>query len=91
MSNWVMTIPVLSTNHIPGPEAMDLMLATQASACDDCGYLNFVHLDEIDKDVEDWLEMIADRIYNKYDTYWVRFDPDGDVIPDLPTYEDKWL
>lgn len=90
MTNWVMTIPVLSTTHIPGPEAMDLMMATQVSACDDCGYLNFVHLDEIDKDVEDWLEMIADRIYEKYDTCWVRFDPDGDVIPDLPTYEDKW-
>lgn len=90
MSNWVITIPVLSTIHIPSPEAMDLMMATQASACDDCGYLNFVRLEEIDRESKDWLEPIADWAYRKYKTEWVRFDPDGDIIPELPNYEEKW-
>lgn len=90
MSDWVLTIPVISTNHIPGPEAMDLMTATHGSALDDSGYLCFVLLDELDSACEDWLNPIADWVYKKYDTYWVRFDPDGDEISELPTYEDKW-
>lgn len=90
MTNWILNIPVISTNHIPGPEAMDLMTATHASAMDDCGYLCFVHLNELDSECEVWLDPIADWAYEKHDTYWVLFDPDGDVIPDLPTYENKW-
>lgn len=90
MNNWVLTIPVLNTLHVPGPEAMDLMLATHASASDDCGYLYFVNLDELDHECKDWLKPIADWAYRQYKTEWVRFDLDGTTILDLPLYGDKW-
>lgn len=89
MSDWVITIPVISTYHIPGMEALDRMTGLQSCARDDEDYLIFVRLDEIDEDLP-WLHEIADWTYRKHNTYWVRFDQDGDVIEELPKYETEW-
>ena len=87
---WEMKVPVLSTLHVPGDEALKKFCEENASATGEGYNFIFVDLDWIWEGDEAWMEPIADWMEAKGYTDWVRFDADGDVIPGLPTYEEKW-
>lgn len=85
---WTLTVPVLSTVHLPGPDAhRDLNYATSP---DD--ELIFVRLTGAACSYyPDW----AQTIYawaSKLPWYdgWIRFDSAGDEIDALPRYDDMW-
>jgi hypothetical protein len=87
-NRWVMHVPVLSTSHIKlktldnlGPEFH--VLNTQEGAFVWIGsdaYASAGTPDEL-KPVIRWMN----NTYPK--EWWVRFDRDGDVISELPTFE----
>lgn len=82
---WVMTVPVLSTCHLPSPEAYDWLAADKSG----CANLEtcFVWVDAEEEDPK-WWKSIVEYIFRVYPkSLWVRFDRDGDVIPELKQYE----
>lgn len=95
---WIMQVPVLSTAHLT-QEAMNELLLTKPSrsyygmavAISDVGaFLSIDIASEGDiAEIEDLPECMVNALSwvarNGYT--WVRFDPDGDVIPELATYE----
>ena len=85
---WVMTIPVISTLHAPGADALKA-LREKIPYCEDQGLGTlFVFLGST---VEgDWIDAIGDWVFANFKEHWVRFDPDGDVIDELPTFEEEW-
>lgn len=92
---WVLHIPVLSTAHVPGPDALDeLALIADASAISPDGTIRFYRLDMFDPYTNyPWLKPIVDRDrpqVNYMQYRWIRFDKDGDVIPELPVYDEEW-
>jgi len=86
---YTITVPIISTKHIPGQEVFALMMSRQPCAKDDCHYLCFVHLEEVD-DTLPWLYPIAEWALEKHKTFWVMFEVDGDVIEELPAYKAEW-
>ena len=93
---WVLHIPVLSTAHVPGPDALDeLALIADASAISSDGTIRFYRLDVFQSYMSQlWLKPIVDWIKTKIPIQgparWIRFDMDGDVIPELPVYDKEW-
>ena len=84
---WVMHVPVLSTLHLPGPAGFEA-LRIQGDSLTSEGDLTMVCY-MVDC-LGGWQERIADWVWETFEDNWVRFDPDGDVIPELPTFEEEW-
>jgi hypothetical protein len=79
-----MEVPVLSTAHAPSAQALKALRHQMLTAVDPDEGIYFVYFAR-DKPV-DWMRPIHDWVRQK--SYaWVRFDPDGDVIDDLPQYD----
>lgn len=80
---WTNHVPVLSTAHIPGPEALHDGRLTMDLA----PYEEGVFLRLMQDDMPEWLEPVAAWMQREYPgEYWVRFDSDGDLIDGLPVY-----
>ncbi|OQS11666.1 hypothetical protein B0T37_04325 [Chromobacterium violaceum] len=95
--NWIMTLPVLSTSHIR--EQTNAWLQNHAG---DWGRMTFaeygsgyfIALGESDSDpVEQFpqhpdLQQLMRWVQTHYPAAtWLRLDADGDVVPELPTYD----
>ena len=81
---WVMIVPVLSTSHMPAFDAWEDSAPFEVCMNE---YTGFICIEE-EKDLPDWLIPIAQWVNTTYVARcaWVRFDPDGDIIDGLPTY-----
>lgn len=84
---WVMSVPVISTAHLPAPNTLATWQNTPVALTPDGGFLYMPS----NSDDNDWLEPIKNWLRcHGYDvdniTVWVRFDRDADVIEGLPTY-----
>ena len=81
-SPWVMSVPVISTAHMPDKNAI-FALSTPYMTCDDGG---MVWVSDDLSDIEQpWLHEIARKLHVA--DGWVRLDSDGPVIEGLTTYE----
>lgn len=90
---WEMTVPVLSTLHLPGPnwsswhpECPGFQIAST-----DCGWFLALGHDAVHAEPA-WISALRDWVLRNYDEEfpWVRFDADGDVIDDLATFAYVW-
>lgn len=91
--SWEMTIPVISTSHLPDPRAIARYQAFLIWALAyDGGW--FVKLYDERKDNEPaYLGQIREWFKREYGcavSPWVRFDADADVVEDLPTFDAAW-
>lgn len=78
--DWNMRVPVISTAHLPGSDAIvDLGVLYAAY---DCGY--FVWMDGTIE--APWFVAIREWADQQTNDGWVRFDNDADPVPELPTY-----
>ena len=78
--DWNMRVPVISTAHLPGSDAIvDLGVLYAAY---DCGY--FVWMDGTIE--APWFVAIREWADQQTNDGWVRFDTDADPVPELPTY-----
>lgn len=88
---WVRHIPVISTVHAPGPEAIvKLGLSSEMAAPYAEGL--FFHVDCLKPDFvisNQWLATVTEWADRK-GYGWLCFDRDGDEIRELPTYEEEW-
>ncbi len=81
---WVMTIPVISTQHMPSTHSLvsfEGLAATYPGG-------GFVYLP--DDPVDDvWTIPILTWLRDLYgdEANWLRFDADADVVDELPTYD----
>jgi hypothetical protein len=87
-NRWVMHVPVLSTSHIKqetlnnlGPEFQVLNMKESAFVWIGPNAYASANTPEELKSVIRWMN----NTYPK--EWWVRFDRDGDVIPELPAFE----
>ena len=87
-NRWVMHVPVLSTSHIEqetlnnlGPEFQVLRMKEGAFVWIGTEAYASANTPEELKPVIRWMN----SAYPK--EWWVRFDRDGDIIPELPTFE----
>jgi hypothetical protein len=89
-TEWTMCLAVLSTGHAPSRGAIVSLCDRSLSAVDHRWGLTFIYID-VDEDWEDdeaWVAPIAAWMRENYPgENWVRFDPDGDMVPELPSYE----
>ena len=77
----IMTIPVLSTGHLPSKDA----LRGLDVICAKYPYGFFVYMDEsID---EPWFVAVREWAEEHSPSGWVRFDCDADTVPDLPVFD----
>lgn len=80
---WEMTIPVISTRHMPGTDALahhkETPVAHYPEGC-------FLYLPEKSAN-EHWLNPIIEWAQSRGFDGWIRFDADADPVPGLPTYE----
>ncbi len=88
VNRWVMRVPVLSTSHIKqetlnnlGPEFQVLNMKDGAFVWIGTEAYASASTPEELKPVIRWMN----STYPK--EWWVRFDRDGDVIPELPAFE----
>ena len=88
VNRWVMRVPVLSTSHIKqetlnnlGPEFQVLNMKDGAFVWIGTEAYASASTPEELKPVIRWMN----SAYPK--EWWVRFDRDGDVIPELPAFE----
>lgn len=82
---WTMHVPVLSTTHAPSMGSLVNLCGKSLSAVDYGLDIIFVYLDEVWD--EEWVAPIAAFLKEHYPgESWIRFDPDGDIVPELPTY-----
>lgn len=87
-NRWVMHVPVLSTSHIKqevlnnlGPEFQVLNMKEGAFVWIGSDAYASANTSEELKPVIRWMN-------NRYPKeWWVRFDRDGDIIPELPAFE----
>lgn len=88
---WTMHVPVLSTAHAPSLGSLVNLCDKSLSAVDYGLDIIFVYLDadeSWDEEWEQWVAPIAAFLREHYPgESWIRFDPDGDIVPELPTYE----
>lgn len=92
---WLMTVPVLSTAHLPGPDAMQELMAVRTLSDRLLPYpegwfvfMPVARFDERDAHLPKWFLTILDWFAEHYsDEFWMRFDVDGDEIDGLPTYD----
>lgn len=83
---WVMHMPVISTAHMPNSKALE---GWNASTCATYAEGGFVYLpDDVPAGLL-WTIPIKVWLMKHFggDANWVRFDADGEEIPDLPTYD----
>lgn len=78
-STWIQSIPVISTAHMPGTNAI-ADLKTPYMLWDQGG---LVWVEDSD-DQEAWVAKIAEQL--RCPDGWVRLDSDGPIIEGLPTY-----
>lgn len=88
--DWVMTVPVISTAHMPSSDAIVDLIISKSAACavyDDEG--GFVCLPDDPMDEAQWTAPILTWLKQNFgdDSNWVRFDCDAQVIGGLPTYD----
>lgn len=90
---WIMTVPVLSTAHMPGPFEPERIrdLGDQPVALFDDGMFLFIGSEADGNEYEGdnaWLAPIS-RWLDKQDMpdRWVRFHSCGDVVDGLPTFD----
>lgn len=84
------TMPVISTIHMPGTNAIADLMAMDLPAAN-WMYGGFVLVtQEIDaSEATAWLRPISEwAIRNGFD--WVRFDCDGEQVVGLPKFESAW-
>lgn len=93
---WEMTVPVLSTSHVPGSDALDDLVFdhefTDSVLDYGAGWFVFLPATRRSKDTDDrvpgWLHPVLQWFDNHYpDEFWIRFDRDGCVVDGLPTYD----
>lgn len=85
---WTMTVPVLSTLHLPGPYAYQDLMETSIG-CEDILFVRITDWNE--NEYPDWAEPIC-KWAETLPTYdgWIRFSSIGDEIDALPRYDDMW-
>ena len=85
---WHMFVPVLSSFHMPGPNALEFdavrFKAISRHAPSDIVYISDIEIEDSPK----WFKSVI-AWAEKYDYQWIRFDSDGDIV-DLPLYESDW-
>lgn len=86
---WTLRVPVISTLHMPGPNAHFDLPTVAYNVEDDLIFARIADWDE--NDYPDWAEPIAQwaEKLRGYDG-WIRFSGVGDVIDELPVYENLW-
>lgn len=87
-NRWVMHVPVLSTSHIKqktldnlGPEFQVLNMNEGAFVWIGSDAYASANTPEELKPVIRWMNNMHPK------EWWVRFDRDGDIIPELPSFE----
>ena len=88
-AQWVMTVPVISTSHTPSGKDLYVLyeMATYHAMDTDCSDFIFMMLDGEPDEYPEWSRPLVDWLQSNYPHRWVRFDRDGDVIKELPTYD----
>lgn len=86
---WTLTVPVLSTIHLPGPNAWRDLELVAINEEEDIMFARLVDWGE--NDYPDWAEPICKWAEGlpEYDG-WIRFSSIGDEIDALPIYDDMW-
>lgn len=77
----IMTIPVLSTKHLPSRDALRDLSVMYAKY----PYGFFVYMDESSD--EPWFVAVHEWAKEHSPSGWVRFDCDADTVPDLPVFD----
>lgn len=77
----IMTIPVLSTEHLPSCDALRDLGVMYAKYPQ--GF--FVYMDESSD--EPWFVAVREWAEEHSPSGWVRFDCDADTVPDLPVFD----
>lgn len=89
--DWVMRVPVISTSHLPGPHALAKDDSFFGAVVEyDCGW--FVYMFEEAEpnepayigDLRRWLKAEFPG------EWWIRFDADADLTPELESFEYVW-
>lgn len=84
---WTIKIPVISTAHAPDPVALDNLRSEAFCCTSDDGSVMFALLKNTGLE---WADKIGEWALKNFGDHWVRFDPDGDIIPEFTNYEEKW-
>lgn len=90
-TEWVMTVPVISTAHLSGPNELDRLSQMFQVARTDCGGLIQIGLGGTTgepayiSDIRRWLL----RNYGDKCS-WLRFDRDAEVMDDLEDFTYVW-
>lgn len=82
--DWVMTVPVISTAHMPRPDSLEKFSDSVVAVYEDGGFLYLPTNPPKDTwtiPIDAWLTANFGE-----DQSWVRFDCDADVIEGLPVY-----
>jgi len=85
---WTRHIPVLSTRHMPGPQALD---GYEGAAEYECGWFLYVGSRDMAgaNKAEPWVQRVREWLHRTAgpDAAWVSFDVDGeDLSPFLESY-----
>jgi hypothetical protein len=79
---YIMTVPSISTAHLPSSDAPKKARLYFAEYED--GF--FIFIDDVPED--EWLVPIRNWLNAEFNGLnWVRFDADGEIMPELPTYD----
>ena len=89
---WIMQVPVLSTEHIK-PNTSEFLMSCRHGDAPwgqevlklDGGWLFFVGAGEVDIYPEDLKEVFLWAVTHNYE--WIRLDESGDIVEGLPTYD----
>lgn len=87
---WVMTIPVISTVHMPKSYALDMLPNSRRALTPEGGFLLLYDDPAPGEIVSDaWTVPIGRWLHKEFGWQhdWVRFDCDADVIEGLPVYD----
>lgn len=86
----VMHIPVVSTAHMPGPQALDEFRDSNTVAAYINPYGGILWVGQEDpEDLPEWLRPV--REWARARGYeWIRFDADAEEQRDLPKFEEAW-
>jgi len=80
--DFVMAVPAISTRHMPSSDAplQDMLYCAKYEE----GY--FIYFDE--QPFKPWMEPIRNWLNAEFPgSDWVRFDADGEVMPELPVFD----
>lgn len=76
-----MTIPVISTAHLPSDTAVETLGVFHAKY--EYGYFVWMN----DSEQESWFVKIREWAASHAPDRWVRFDTEADLVPELTTYD----